>query len=412
MPPAQHGMTESDEETGPDPVGEPAEGETPEEAAAAAEGGPEREGGFLRFLRRKETAGGRSDTEWVDTLVAQREPEPEPEEESPFQAGAEAEPEEPPELPPPPATDEFVTERQWRRRQHDEMDQIHSFIDRIIGTEHDPVVRHRKLSGLGVARRAGPTRRDLANVSVEGLEQELMIAFTFPREELRSAKVVYETEGGYVIEVLRAVGGDERNQQRQYYTVSRMGSVAHTLDKLRAQEIERRVQRDEARAAQRSAEPPRVEAEPPPAEPEPGEPEEAPEAETPAPGAAPPSEADEPEPAGGAESEERQRGGFTRFLRREKEEPEVPGGAAEPAPAEETEPPEKRGLRARLLRKDRAGETEPERSAEPEADQAPDEGGKKKGALRALSPWRRKDKGDGEAEAGEGAAETDDDESR
>ncbi len=219
----------------------------------ADDGTGDDEKGFMRFIRRRPAKEKRSETEWVDTLRAQPEPEPEPEEEpeSPFMAGeglAEQEPEPEPaplpeveEEPEPAPQEQYQVERRWRRRHQDEMDEIHNYIDRVIGTDLDPLERHKRLADLGPRRHHGP-RRDIASVNVEGLDEELMIAFTFPKEELRSARMVYETEGGYVIEVTRAIGGDEAQVERQHYTVSRVGSVAHALDKLRAREIDRRVQ--------------------------------------------------------------------------------------------------------------------------------------------------------------------------
>lgn len=222
--------------------------------------------GIMRFIRRRPAKEKRSETEWVDTLKAAPEPEPveEDEPESPFMAGEsftqeEPEPEPEPEPAPLPELDEapepepapqeqFQVERRWRRRHQDEMDEIHNYIDRVIGTDLDPLERHKRLADLG-PRRHSSVRREFATVDVEGLDEELMIAFTFPKEELRSARMVYETEGGYVIEVTRAIGGDDETIERQHYTVSRVGSVAHALDKLRAREIDRRVQARERAAA-------------------------------------------------------------------------------------------------------------------------------------------------------------------
>lgn len=208
--------------------------------------------GLFRFMRRRPAKEKRSETEWVDTLRARPEPAAEEETESPFMAGeapAPPEPEPAPEPEPEPEPqrhEEYRIERRWRRRHQDEMDEIHAYIDRVIGTDRDPMVRHRKLADIG-ARRHPPKSRSIGSIEVEGLEEELMIAFTFPQEELRSARVVYETEGGYVIEVTRAVGGDDDRLERQHYTVSRVGSVAHALDTLRGREIEQEVRKSETR---------------------------------------------------------------------------------------------------------------------------------------------------------------------
>jgi hypothetical protein len=205
--------------------------------------------GLFRFMRRRPAKEKRSQTEWVDTLRAQPDPEEEPplEDQSPFMAGEpEAEPmQAEPEAEPEPAPENYRVERQWRRRHKDEMDEIHNYIDRVIGTDRDPLLRHKRLAEIGINRHTGK-KRDLASVDVEGLDEELMIAFTFPKEELRGARMVYETEGGYVIEVTRAVGGDDEATERQYYTVSRVGSVAHVLDKLRAKEIQEKLQQSES----------------------------------------------------------------------------------------------------------------------------------------------------------------------
>ena len=128
-------------------------------------------------------------------------------------------------------------EKSWTRRTGESMEDIHNYIDNVIGTEIDPSRRRERRARAGYR----PTTGDegTASVHVEGLEQDIMLAFSFPREEFRGARVVYETEGGYVVEVTRAVGNDDDRRETQYYTVSRVGEVGHVLDKMRAREAER-----------------------------------------------------------------------------------------------------------------------------------------------------------------------------
>lgn len=215
-----------------------------------------KKGRFSRGRRKK--ADGHSATEWVDTLhAAEDAQDAEPTTGSPFAAGddpVEGLPEEPEASPEvdaaafdkaPPAgleaphaamseEEALEYERSWKRRHHEGLDDIHHFVDNVIGTSLDPA-RRRRLGGreVGIADTREVSRSKQTQVRVEGLDEEFLIAFTFPEDEFRGAHVVYETEGGYVLDVRRAIGGDDNQITSQYYTVSRMGEVSHVIDKMR-----------------------------------------------------------------------------------------------------------------------------------------------------------------------------------
>lgn len=357
----------------------------------------------------------RSETEWVDTLVAHAEGEEAPVSGSPFAAGEEeTETPDVPELPEAeeptgevgaelPADvhdvdDEYLIrekqlprpeklalenqvreghphkgerdafyEKSWTRRQADSHDEIRNYIDNVLGTDLDRQRRERRgRASVGARRAAG---QGAAPVHVEGLEGDILIAFTFPKEEFRSARVVYETEGGYVVEVTRAVGNDEARLETQYYTVSRVGEVGHVLDKMRAREAERRAREEGIEPVAPVARPETEPVPEPPAEPPAAE-------DVGAPGA---TEADkEPQEA--------------------VEEPRHEGAQAEEAEPEEEEGGKKKGFG--LFKRKKGDEEEPAEGApgSPAESEAPEavqeeDGGKKKFGL-----FKRK-KGEDEAEA-------------
>ncbi|MBW3584073.1 MAG: hypothetical protein KY455_13360 [Euryarchaeota archaeon] len=183
-----------------------------------------REKGRGLFGRRSETEEPeqiRSETEWVDTLYSY-EGDDEEDVGAPFEGESLAGlPEEPGER------------TGWKRRTHDSIDEIESYIDNVLGTPHDPFHRLTRPSareyGLGETRKGS----ELHRTRVEGLDQEILIAFPFPADEFEGARVIYETEGGYVLEVKRATGGDKRKVETHHFTISKVGAVAHVLDKLR-----------------------------------------------------------------------------------------------------------------------------------------------------------------------------------
>lgn len=133
------------------------------------------------------------------------------------------------------ADDEPVEVRGWTRRSDNPIEEIEYYIDTVLGTQHDPRLRRRALqaSELGLETEA---HRGFIPTKVKGLPNDVPMALPFPHNELRGARLVYETQGGYVIELERVVDGDAQNIDRQFYTVSRIGRVEQVLDRMRALE--------------------------------------------------------------------------------------------------------------------------------------------------------------------------------
>ena len=208
----------------------------------------------LPFLGRRRAKVKKSPTEWIETLV--------PVDES----GAAVEtagdttsafaPEAPHEpmgiaFPEPTRGSDLPDERTlaslrqgYVQRSPMRLDQIHAYIDEHLPSKRVPPPMRPKRAPPPISpRRSGGRPAKIVGVPIAG--------------DVLDQKIVYETSGGYVLEVTeRGVNGEV---ERSYYTISRVEQVGHALDALREGRPERAAARaptfEEAKRALESAPP-------------------------------------------------------------------------------------------------------------------------------------------------------------